>query len=155
MGVHTTGLALLNFAISCTCIGEMNALTSWNASRLYQVLATYIVEVYTPTKGKSAGLPLLPGVAFNTLRTFMRMCETHMKEKKTMSQDAVIFFYCLDPGSKSEHRAWLESLQHKIMYTLYAQHVKLGISCVSLLLLRVLASLTHAYLLALQPLQPL
>ena len=56
----------------------------------------------------------------------MRMCETHLKDTKRMSDEAVIFFYCLDPGSKSNQRAWLEGLQHKILYTLYAQHVKLG-----------------------------
>jgi hypothetical protein len=82
--------------------------------------------VYIVDKGKSADKPLLPKVAFNTLRTFMRMCETYLKEKKLHDTDAELFFLCLDDGSKSKQRAWLEALQHAIVYALYRVHTGLG-----------------------------
>ena len=79
--------------------------------------------------GKSGGRPLLPGVCFNTLRTFMRMCENHLKETKQWSPDAEVFFHCLDHASKTKQRTWLEGLQNSIMYSLFRQHMALGNYC--------------------------
>ena len=56
----------------------------------------------------------------------MRMCETYLKEKKLHDKDAELFFLCLDDGSKSKQRVWLEALQHAIVYALYRVHTGLG-----------------------------
>jgi hypothetical protein len=93
---------------------------------LYQICAKYLTDHYIVQSGKSEGRPLLPGVCFNTLRTFMRLCETFLKEKKLFSKDEELFFLCLDEGSKSKQRRWLEALQNSIMYSLCRVHMELG-----------------------------
>ena len=93
---------------------------------LYQILATYLTDHYIVQVGKSKDHPLLPGVAFNTLRTFMRLCETYLKEKKEFSKDAELFFLCLDEHSKSKQRRWFEALQNTIIYSLCRVHMELG-----------------------------
>ena len=93
---------------------------------LYQILATYLTDHYIVQVGKSKDHPLLPGVAFNTLRTFMRLCETYLKEKKEFSKDAELFFLCLDEHSKTKQRRWFEALQNTIIYSLCRVHMELG-----------------------------
>ena len=91
-----------------------------------RILATYLTDHYIVQVGKSKDHPLLPGVAFNTLRTFMRLCETYLKEKKEFSKDAELFFLCLDEHSKSKQRRWFEALQNTIIYSLCRVHMELG-----------------------------
>jgi hypothetical protein len=58
--------------------------------------------------------------------TFMRLCETYLKEKKEFSKDAELFFLCLDEHSKTKQRRWFEALQNTIIYSLCRVHMELG-----------------------------